>query len=69
MSQVIDITIKRKEDVKKQEQIKIDIEASCVIIEQCLKKLNLNNLKKLEYIKKELNNTLKDLENEKLHKM
>lgn len=58
MSQVIDITKKAQEATKKSRDRRLDIEASCVIIEKCLQQLNINNLKEIEKIKKELKQTL-----------
>ena len=61
MSQVIDITAKRKEDVKKEEQIKLDAHASYTVMKDCLAVLELNNMPELRSLKAMMRRTMKDM--------
>ena len=61
MSKISDISKLRKKQIEEEDDRKLNIEASFVIVETCLKMLNLSNLPELISLKISLRNTLKEL--------
>lgn len=64
LTEIIDLDAIRIRKKSAKSQKELDINASIVIIENCLKMLNNNNLPQLQCLKKELQDTLKILKKE-----
>jgi hypothetical protein len=62
---IVDITKKRQEIIKKEEQDQLDRTASIEILTKCLFLINMNNLEELKDLKKHIKQTIKDLKNKK----
>ena len=61
MDNIIDISQKIDEKRQKKSMKKLDIAASYVCLEKCLKYLEMNKLQELENLKKEIKKTMKKL--------
>lgn len=61
MSKIVSITKLRTEAEKARNKKMIDVKASCVLIEECLLYLNMNDLEELKNVKSEMEDVLKKL--------
>jgi len=61
MKNIIDIGELRKNAIKVQELRSLDIKASYIILEQCIKQLKLNTLPELNELKKTIFKTMNNL--------
>ena len=58
---IISLSKKRGQTTPVDEQRKLDAKASCVILEECLKQLELNNMPELKECKTSIKNKIKEL--------
>lgn len=59
---IVDLTEYKRYLEKIAQKRMLDMEASCVILEECLKLLNINDLPELETIKRQIKDAISRLE-------